>query len=117
VEEIARRLDIGRIRVYDLLDAKVIPGIKLNGRWIITRHAYDTWERTAGLPLPHRRHSFYGPAIQSKPCTSATRAHRAAGHEREARWVMHDDERGKRLVSGGLFISSNFTNRGERGYE
>lgn len=48
VPEIARRLRIGRLAVYDLLEHRVIPGVRLGRRWIITRHAYEHWERTCG---------------------------------------------------------------------
>jgi excisionase family DNA binding protein len=48
VEEIARRLDIGRLAVYAMLEQGVIPGIRLGRRWIVTRHAYEQWERTCG---------------------------------------------------------------------
>jgi excisionase family DNA binding protein len=50
VPEIARRLGIGRLAVYELLQHGVIPGIRLGRRWIITRHAYENWERTCGVP-------------------------------------------------------------------
>ena len=49
VPEIARRLDIGRLAVYSMLEQGIIPGIRLGRRWIITRHAYLTWERKCGL--------------------------------------------------------------------
>jgi excisionase family DNA binding protein len=49
VEEIARRLDIGRLAVYSMLEQGVLPGIRLGRRWIITRHAYEQWERTCGM--------------------------------------------------------------------
>ena len=48
VPEIARRLDIGRLAVYEMLDRGILPGIKLGRRWIVTRHAYEHWERTCG---------------------------------------------------------------------
>ena len=48
VEEVARRLDIGRPAVYSMLEQGIIPGIRLGRRWIITRHAYEQWERTCG---------------------------------------------------------------------
>lgn len=48
VPEIARRLDIGRLAVYAMLEQGIIPGIRLGHRWIITRCAYDQWERTCG---------------------------------------------------------------------
>jgi len=51
VEEIARRLDIGRIAVYTMLEKKMIPAIRLGRRWIITRHAFEEWERTCGMPV------------------------------------------------------------------
>jgi len=49
VEEIASRLDIGRQAVYAMLEQGLLPGIRLGRRWIITRHAYDEWERTCGM--------------------------------------------------------------------
>jgi excisionase family DNA binding protein len=58
VEEIARRLNIGRQTVYAMLEQKVLPGIRLGQRWLITRHAYEQWEKTCGasprpgLPVP-----------------------------------------------------------------
>lgn len=48
IPEIAKRLSIGRLAVYSLLERGVIPGIRLGKRWIVTRHAYEAWERTAG---------------------------------------------------------------------
>ena len=48
VEEIARRLEIGRLAVYAMLERGILPGIRLGRRWIITRHAYEQWERTCG---------------------------------------------------------------------
>jgi excisionase family DNA binding protein len=48
VPEIAHRLDIGRVAVYEMLERAIIPGIRLGRRWIITRHAYEQWERTCG---------------------------------------------------------------------
>jgi len=49
VEEIARRLDIGRLAVYSMLEQGILPGIRVGRRWIITRHAYGQWERTCGM--------------------------------------------------------------------
>jgi excisionase family DNA binding protein len=49
VPEIARRLNIGRLAVYEMLEQGIIPGIRLGRRWIITRHAYEQWERTCGM--------------------------------------------------------------------
>jgi len=49
VPEIARRLGIGRMAVYALLEQRIIPTIRLGRRWIITRHAYEQWERTCGM--------------------------------------------------------------------
>jgi len=48
VPEIARRLDIGRCAVYGMLEQGILPGIRLGRRWIVTRHAYEQWERTCG---------------------------------------------------------------------
>ena len=49
VPEIASRLGIGRLAVYTMLEHDMLPGIRLGRRWIITRHAYDQWERTCGM--------------------------------------------------------------------
>ena len=49
VLEIARRLSIGRLAVYSMLERGLIPGVRLGRRWIITRHAYEQWERTCGM--------------------------------------------------------------------
>jgi excisionase family DNA binding protein len=49
VPEIARRLGIGRLAIYAMLEQGILPGIRLGRRWIITRHAYEQWERTCGL--------------------------------------------------------------------
>jgi excisionase family DNA binding protein len=49
VPEIAQRLDVGRLAVYAMLDQGIMPGIRLGRRWIITRQAYEQWERTCGM--------------------------------------------------------------------
>lgn len=48
VPEISRRLSIGRLTIYTMLEDGIIPAIRLGRRWIITRHAYEQWERTYG---------------------------------------------------------------------
>ncbi len=48
VDEIAERLNVGRLAVYAMLEKQIIPAIRLGRRWIITRHAYEQWERTCG---------------------------------------------------------------------
>lgn len=48
IPEIARRLDIGRLAVYAMLEQGLLPGIRLGRRWIVTRQAYAEWERTCG---------------------------------------------------------------------
>ena len=50
VEEIAQRLDLGRLAVYTMLEQGIIPAIRLGRRWIVTRHAFENWERTCGMP-------------------------------------------------------------------
>jgi excisionase family DNA binding protein len=49
VPEIAGYLNVGRLAVYELLEQGIIPGIRLGRRWIITRHAFEQWERTCGM--------------------------------------------------------------------
>lgn len=48
VPEIARRLGVGRLTVYSMLEQGVIPAVRIGRQWIITRHAYEYWERTCG---------------------------------------------------------------------
>lgn len=48
VGEIARRLNVGRQTVYGMLERGIMPGIRLGKRWLVTRHAYEEWERTCG---------------------------------------------------------------------
>ena len=50
VPEIVQRLGIARGAVYELLERKEIPAIRLGQgrRWIISRRAYEQWERTFG---------------------------------------------------------------------
>jgi excisionase family DNA binding protein len=49
VQEIATRLNVDRRAVYAMLEQGMIPGIRLGQRWLITRHAYEQWERTCGM--------------------------------------------------------------------
>ena len=49
IPEIARRLEIGRVAVYSMLKAGLLPGIWIGHRWIVTRYAYEQWERTCGM--------------------------------------------------------------------
>lgn len=47
--EIADRLEIGRLAVYALLKEGKLPGIRQGRRWIVTRFAYERWERNCGF--------------------------------------------------------------------
>jgi excisionase family DNA binding protein len=49
IPEIAKRLGIGRLKVYAMLEAGIIPGIRFGRKWIVTRYAYEQWERTCGM--------------------------------------------------------------------
>jgi excisionase family DNA binding protein len=49
IPEIAQRLGVGRLKVYAMLEAGVIPGIRFGRKWIVTRYAYEQWERTCGV--------------------------------------------------------------------
>jgi len=55
IPEIANRLSVGRIAVYTMLDQGIIPAIRLGRRWIVTRHAFENWERTCGMPAGLQR--------------------------------------------------------------
>jgi excisionase family DNA binding protein len=54
VPEIAQRLSVGRLAVYAMLEQGILPAIKLGRRWLITRHAYEAWERTCGIGFQGR---------------------------------------------------------------
>ena len=48
VPEICQRLQISDKAVYALLEARIIPSLRLRKRWIIGRQAYEEWERNIG---------------------------------------------------------------------
>lgn len=48
VQEIAKRLEVGRPAVYALLERGYLPAVRIGRRWLITRQAYELWERTCG---------------------------------------------------------------------
>jgi len=49
IPEIARRLNIGRLAVYTMLEQGLLPGIRIGRRWLVTRYAFESWERTCGM--------------------------------------------------------------------
>jgi excisionase family DNA binding protein len=55
IPEIADRLSIGRLAVYAMLEQGIIPAIRLGRRWIVTRYAFEKWERTCGMPTGLQR--------------------------------------------------------------
>ena len=55
IPEIAKRLAVGRIAVYTMLEQGIIPGVRLGRRWIVTRYAFENWERTCGMPTGLQR--------------------------------------------------------------
>ncbi len=62
VMEIAERLDIGKMAVYAMLESGALPGIRVGKRWLVTRFAYEQWERTCGLthfPVDTKQHGVY----------------------------------------------------------
>jgi hypothetical protein len=38
-----------------MLEQGIIPAIRLGRRWIVTRHAFENWERTCGMPTGLQR--------------------------------------------------------------
>jgi excisionase family DNA binding protein len=48
IPEIAKRLGIGRLAVYTMLEQGIIPGVRIGRRWIVTQPAYEQWELTCG---------------------------------------------------------------------
>lgn len=49
IDEIRLRLGIGRMAIYAMLEHGQLPGIRVGRRWIVTRQAYEHWERTCGI--------------------------------------------------------------------
>ena len=39
----------GGLPCTTMLEQGIIPGIRLGRRWIVTRNAYEEWERTCGM--------------------------------------------------------------------
>jgi excisionase family DNA binding protein len=52
IAEIADRLAIGRRTVYAMLEQRIIPGVRVGQRWLVTRHAYEVWEKTCSVRAP-----------------------------------------------------------------
>jgi excisionase family DNA binding protein len=48
VPEICERLALGPRAVYALLEAHIIPSIRVGNRWVIARYAYEQWEKDFG---------------------------------------------------------------------
>jgi len=49
IPEVANRLSIGRLAVYGMLEQGLLPGIRIGRRWLVTRYAFESWERTCGM--------------------------------------------------------------------
>ena len=65
VPEIARRLNISRDTVYAMLEARQLPGIRIGRRWLVTRQAYENWEKNCGArPAPPAE---FRPGLQPQP--------------------------------------------------
>jgi excisionase family DNA binding protein len=52
IDEIAKRLTVGRRTVYQMLEHKIIPAIRFGKRWIVTLKAFEEWERKCGREDP-----------------------------------------------------------------
>jgi hypothetical protein len=50
---------------YSMLEQGIIPAIRLGQRWLITRHAYEQWERTCGTRTSSAATST--PGLQPQP--------------------------------------------------
>ena len=64
VEEIACRLDIGRLAVYAMLEQGLLPGIRLGRRWIVTRAAFEAWEKTCGAQTGEQTDTGFHPKFE-----------------------------------------------------
>jgi excisionase family DNA binding protein len=62
IPEIAQRLDIGRLAVYAMLEQGIIPAVRLGRRWIVTRNAYERWEKNCGYKDNEAMHPVRGDA-------------------------------------------------------
>jgi excisionase family DNA binding protein len=49
VLDIARPLDVGRQAVYAMLARRILPGIRLGSRWMVTRAAFQRWAEMCGM--------------------------------------------------------------------
>ena len=49
IPEIARRLNVGLLAVYTMLEHGLLPGFRVGRRWLVTRYAFEAWERTCGM--------------------------------------------------------------------
>ena len=52
VKEIVTDLDVSKTRVYEMLDKRIIPNIRVGKSFIVGRHAYEEWKKTIGLAKP-----------------------------------------------------------------
>jgi hypothetical protein len=41
-------LAVGKHTVYQMLDERTIPGLKLKRGWLVTRYAYEVWKQNCG---------------------------------------------------------------------
>ena len=67
IPEIANRLSVGRVAVYTMLEQGIIPAVRLGRRWIVTRHAFENWERTCGVRMAARSSAPGGTGLLRKP--------------------------------------------------
>lgn len=48
VQEICADLGIGRPKAYEMLEARIIPNMRVGRTYIVTRNAYEQWKKTCG---------------------------------------------------------------------
>ena len=63
IPEIASRLNVCRDTVYSMLEAGQLPGIRIGRRWLVTRPAYEAWEKSCGA----RPAGDFRPGLQLQP--------------------------------------------------
>jgi len=71
VREICQRLQLGRRAVYALLEARIIPSIRVGTRYLIGRHAYEETEKYIGehrtnVVPAHREHQPTGEVLNKQ---------------------------------------------------
>ena len=50
IPEMSKIMGVGRDLTYDMLERNIIPNVRPGKRFIVSRHAFDAWWKSAGMP-------------------------------------------------------------------